>query len=207
MDERPILQNAETDGLGPAKRRRRPALSCVECRLRKVRCDRNKPCEACTKIKSATCTYRPHRPGIRPQSKESQEAPSSSTSYSQDRGHGLSTRSSPQLTVATDGHNATADSFVAPMPPQQHVHVPLSPVAVDKSNPDQTTPSDGSASVISSLLDRINTLENKLASTHLEDRPQNDAWEGSSVGTGQFIKSKCTGTPCYNNTQKTILTQ
>ncbi|CAI6333520.1 unnamed protein product [Periconia digitata] len=56
-NERPALQQAETDGAGPVKRRR-PALSCVECRKRKVKCDREKPCGECSKTKSPTCTYR-----------------------------------------------------------------------------------------------------------------------------------------------------
>lgn len=29
------------------RRRRRPALSCLECRRRKIRCDRNEPCTNC----------------------------------------------------------------------------------------------------------------------------------------------------------------
>ncbi|KAH7135669.1 hypothetical protein B0J11DRAFT_166337 [Dendryphion nanum] len=59
MDEEPpTLQTSNTDGTGSVKRRR-PALSCVECRKRKVKCDRAKPCGPCTRTKSPTCTYRP----------------------------------------------------------------------------------------------------------------------------------------------------
>jgi len=56
--EAPVLQHAETDGSGPRKRRR-PALSCVECRKRKVKCDRRRPCGPCTRTRMPTCTYRP----------------------------------------------------------------------------------------------------------------------------------------------------
>ncbi|PVH98296.1 hypothetical protein DM02DRAFT_596304 [Periconia macrospinosa] len=52
-----MLQQAETDGTGPVKKRR-PALSCMECRRRKVKCDRERPCGPCIKTKSPTCTYR-----------------------------------------------------------------------------------------------------------------------------------------------------
>lgn len=45
----------------PPRKRRRPALSCAECRRRKVKCDRNIPCRQCTQAKSATCTYSPER--------------------------------------------------------------------------------------------------------------------------------------------------
>jgi hypothetical protein len=41
----------------PRRKRRRPALSCVECRRRKIKCDRNIPCSQCTLSKSSTCTY------------------------------------------------------------------------------------------------------------------------------------------------------
>ncbi|KAK0375939.1 hypothetical protein CLIM01_06677 [Colletotrichum limetticola] len=39
------------------RRRRRPALSCLECRRRKIKCDRDEPCGHCTASK-LRCTYR-----------------------------------------------------------------------------------------------------------------------------------------------------
>lgn len=40
------------------RKRRRPAFSCTECRRRKVRCDRTKPCNQCTAHNLDTsCTY------------------------------------------------------------------------------------------------------------------------------------------------------
>ena len=47
----------------PPRKRRRPALSCVECRRRKIKCDRNVPCAQCTQSKSAVCTYKDGCPG------------------------------------------------------------------------------------------------------------------------------------------------
>jgi hypothetical protein len=47
----------------PPRKRRRPALSCVECRRRKIKCDRNVPCTQCTQFKSASCTYKDGYPG------------------------------------------------------------------------------------------------------------------------------------------------
>ena len=47
----------------PPKKRRRPALACVQCRRRKTRCDQNKPCNNCTKSRIVDCTYPPtHSP-------------------------------------------------------------------------------------------------------------------------------------------------
>lgn len=39
------------------RKRRRPALACVECRRRKIRCDRRTPCGHCVLLKFATCVY------------------------------------------------------------------------------------------------------------------------------------------------------
>ncbi|KAJ4322873.1 hypothetical protein N0V84_004637 [Fusarium piperis] len=42
------------------RRRRRPALSCIECRRRKIRCDRGQPCQPCVSAK-LQCAYRFYR--------------------------------------------------------------------------------------------------------------------------------------------------
>ncbi|KKP04592.1 hypothetical protein THAR02_03282 [Trichoderma harzianum] len=42
----------------PPRKRRRPAVACVECRRRKVKCDRAKPCGPCYQS-ALTCYYRP----------------------------------------------------------------------------------------------------------------------------------------------------
>ncbi|EFQ33808.1 fungal specific transcription factor domain-containing protein [Colletotrichum graminicola] len=39
------------------KKRRRPALACERCRHRKVRCDRNLPCNTCVRTGHTLCTY------------------------------------------------------------------------------------------------------------------------------------------------------
>ncbi|PMD46101.1 hypothetical protein L207DRAFT_628704 [Hyaloscypha variabilis F] len=41
----------------PPRKRRRPALSCVECRRRKIKCDRRMPCSHCMQLKSTICTF------------------------------------------------------------------------------------------------------------------------------------------------------
>lgn len=42
----------------PPRKRRRPALSCVACRIRKVKCDRQQPCGRCID-QHVGCPYRP----------------------------------------------------------------------------------------------------------------------------------------------------
>ncbi|EED20220.1 conserved hypothetical protein [Talaromyces stipitatus ATCC 10500] len=42
---------------GAEGRRRRPAVSCILCRRRKIRCNRETPCSNCVRSRSATCIY------------------------------------------------------------------------------------------------------------------------------------------------------
>lgn len=53
--------DSPTNGAGARltepRRRNRPALSCIQCRTRKIRCDRNEPCASCIKSKIVNCTY------------------------------------------------------------------------------------------------------------------------------------------------------
>lgn len=74
----PSVTLADADGDGVVKRTRRPALSCVECRMRKVKCDREKPCGGCIKIGSSKCTYRPSRAAARATSERSSSSMSGS---------------------------------------------------------------------------------------------------------------------------------
>ena len=48
-----------TSNTTPPRKRRRPALSCGQCRRRKIKCDRNYPCGQCTQSKTASCSYDP----------------------------------------------------------------------------------------------------------------------------------------------------
>ncbi|KAI8629476.1 hypothetical protein F5Y19DRAFT_433113 [Xylariaceae sp. FL1651] len=55
----------------PLRRRRRPALSCLTCRRRKIKCDRGDPCTRCASTKTH-CTYRVYssEPAVRQQSQQ-----------------------------------------------------------------------------------------------------------------------------------------
>ena len=62
----------------PQQRRRRPALSCSECRRRKIRCDHTNPCGHCVRHKTQ-CTYKLYfgtdpnpRPGQQPRPESQQ---------------------------------------------------------------------------------------------------------------------------------------
>ncbi|OLN81048.1 putative transcriptional regulatory protein C139.03-like protein 13 [Colletotrichum chlorophyti] len=55
---------------GAQKKRRRPALSCEQCRRRKIRCDRNLPCGTCVRSKHALCTYTSQTKAVQDRSPE-----------------------------------------------------------------------------------------------------------------------------------------
>ena len=61
MDDQVTVERAE-----PPRKRRRPALSCFECRRRKIKCDRNHPCSQCLQSRIPNCTFAPgsNFPGI-----------------------------------------------------------------------------------------------------------------------------------------------
>ncbi|KAI1804198.1 hypothetical protein F4811DRAFT_521150 [Daldinia bambusicola] len=91
------------------RRRRRPALSCIECRRRKIKCDRSEPCTNCVSAK-LKCMYKvyndepinqlPLRHGVSPleSSSSSSHAPSPLISQAQEQG----------AVRPTSGHDATA---------------------------------------------------------------------------------------------------
>ncbi|CZR50256.1 uncharacterized protein PAC_00128 [Phialocephala subalpina] len=46
----------------PERRRRRPTVSCTLCRKRKIRCNREIPCNNCIRSRNGTCVYEHHPP-------------------------------------------------------------------------------------------------------------------------------------------------
>ncbi|KAF2268926.1 hypothetical protein CC78DRAFT_454231 [Lojkania enalia] len=57
------------------RKRRRPALSCIECRRRKVKCDRTDPCTHCV-VSKVECNYRIYNDGL-----HTQQHPQQNTSW------------------------------------------------------------------------------------------------------------------------------
>ncbi|KAF1932670.1 uncharacterized protein M421DRAFT_416291 [Didymella exigua CBS 183.55] len=56
-EQLPSVARADADGDGPPKRTRRPALSCIECRMHKVKCDLTELCGACIRVESEKCQW------------------------------------------------------------------------------------------------------------------------------------------------------
>lgn len=195
-DDAPVILTAEKDGDGPAKRRRRPALSCVECRSRKVRCDREKPCGACVRVKSMTCTYRPQRAGFR---SGSPRAISASVSGSNDQDQHHSARSSPQPSTTSNELDSLINKYIAPGILGEHGTLTLGPLCADRPsfrlNAGRTS---GDSELIESLLERIRRLES--AGGGEAELSDNADVSMRRIGeTGQFAKSKFYGPSHWMN--------
>ncbi|KAL2060369.1 hypothetical protein VTL71DRAFT_9764 [Oculimacula yallundae] len=52
-----VVPATTTQAATPARKRRRPALACEQCRRRKIKCDRTYPCGQCQQSKGVSCTY------------------------------------------------------------------------------------------------------------------------------------------------------
>ncbi|KAI4665404.1 uncharacterized protein J4E78_002865 [Alternaria triticimaculans] len=141
MVEQPTIQSADTDGNGPAKRRRRPALSCVECRMRKA----------------------------------------------------------PEI---PNQFNAIVNRYVAPGLLGECDGQPK-PLPSNRPAFGLNSHSDSAqASIINSLLDRIQGLEERLASATLNENPRSSTSprrESASDTSAQFVKAKYYGQSHWMN--------
>ncbi|KAM5386873.1 hypothetical protein ACJZ2D_000166 [Fusarium nematophilum] len=136
-----------TPAAKPEKKRRRPALSCEQCRRRKIRCDRGLPCVNCVKSKISPCTYAPtHIPASR--------AKKAAASHGLDGGGGADHVPARSAPVIEPMRQSPADK----LPPTRR---PSSSV------PSSTVGSNSGASTIDALTARVRELEEKLAQSHI----------------------------------------
>ncbi|KAL2156700.1 hypothetical protein VTH82DRAFT_1445 [Thermothelomyces myriococcoides] len=166
---------------GEPRRRNRPALSCIQCRTRKIRCDRNEPCASCMKSKIVNCTYEEARrpkprlwrlspapptaagghPEVSPTSTDDRAGAGSAYSFSRDMAGPVP----PPPPHATSNSSVAGSS--APPPQPGRTSEPLSGVS-PRSQP-QMHPAEagaGSAGPLGStaaLAERVRHLEQQLA--------------------------------------------
>ncbi|KAK4098129.1 hypothetical protein N658DRAFT_432628 [Parathielavia hyrcaniae] len=163
-----------TTKAGEPRRRNRPALSCIQCRTRKIRCDRNEPCASCMKSKIVNCTYEEAR-RPKPRLWRLSPAPGGSASYPE--------RSSPSSTDerASVGSAFTFRDIALPAPPPTSnpsgrgssaappgkTAEPLSAVSPRSALPshksDSTHGTIGPFANTAALSDRVRQLEQQLA--------------------------------------------
>ncbi|KAL1860662.1 hypothetical protein VTK73DRAFT_7212 [Phialemonium thermophilum] len=173
------------------RKRNRPALSCIQCRSRKIRCDRNEPCASCVKSKILNCAY---EEGRRPKPRVWGLTPPRPSVP----GHVSAEDPFPRPPVTTAGPAKTEDPY------REHTY-PRYPVPLAASGPVLPTPSSdraatgstlntaaaptpsssyvsggGDAASAPSLADRVRQLEQQLSEA-LKYRDSHDA--RSSVST------------------------
>lgn len=185
----PSVTVADADGDGIVKRTRRPALSCVECRMRKVKCDREKPCGGCMKIGSSRCTYRPPRAAARAISERS----SSSTSGGRG-GHRGSTQSSLHEPTSFVNQYDTTSLLSA----QIRVH-PRPSISKESRAPTEPRPRVGATSSVSG-----SATENGASQTSITNETALEHDTGRIKGNitdhpGSFQKSKFFGQSHWMN--------
>lgn len=104
-------------------RRRRPALSCIECRRRKVKCDRKDPCTPCTTVK-ARCTYKSNgRERINQHYPQNASTRGSTLSNITSRWHPLAENHRPLAdgTTPTSGNFPAENLDITPLIPGNHI--------------------------------------------------------------------------------------
>lgn len=144
-------ENAVSSAAKTDKKRRRPALSCEQCRRRKIRCDRSLPCVNCVKSKISPCTYAPtHIPASRNKKGTSHATGVDSSSH-------VPGRSAP----AIDSNRIQPSSD--PSGGRQSSSVPSSTVG-----------SNSETSTVDALAARVKELEQKLAETCHITQPGDD---------------------------------
>lgn len=185
----PSVTVADADGDGIVKRTRRPALSCVECRMRKVKCDREKPCGGCIKIGSSRCTYRPSRSAARAISERS----SSSTSGSRG-GHRGSTQSSLHEPTSSVNQYDTTNLLSGQTRAHPRPSIPKEPRA-----PTEPRPRAGATSSVS-----VSVTENGASQTSITNETASEHGTGRIKGNitdypGSFQKSKFFGQSHWMN--------
>ncbi|KAF4626453.1 hypothetical protein G7Y89_g11709 [Cudoniella acicularis] len=137
------------------RKRRRPALSCAECRRRKIKCDRNLPCGPCRVSKSATCTYSPEV-------------------LSSFKGH-VSTAPSTSISGGNTAQALNETSFTNFSSPLNSSNIDLT---LEHTPPSPGRSSSGShhsesGHVVQALIDRVGRLEQLLTSASITDSTHN----------------------------------
>ncbi|PYI34399.1 hypothetical protein BP00DRAFT_493133 [Aspergillus indologenus CBS 114.80] len=144
--------------IGPARRRRRPAVSCSLCRRRKIKCDRQLPCSHCTRSgNEATCEYdntelsRPPQSafGVTPTRPAPYAIPTEGASHT--------SRTAP-YTIPTGGTLHASRTASSVPSPHSAAHTTASTKASTVASP-QSDPN------VEALKDRVRQLEQRLAET------------------------------------------
>lgn len=180
----------------PTRRRRRPALSCLECRRRKIKCDRSDPCRHCASAKTK-CTFDIHGnssdPVIQRQSQRthgaSRGSPPGPSAYA-------SPLSQPQQINAgrtVTEHGSDISESRVPVVGQSNTPIALDRNSISPPNRGQGEPSD-----LQSLLRRVQHLEEHNAIHRLSEPGRGILTRQPGLQDSQVTLNK-TRTPRYSH--------
>ncbi|TGO21656.1 hypothetical protein BPAE_0207g00110 [Botrytis paeoniae] len=199
-----VLQTSKMEGNPPTpptqpRKRRRPALSCIQCRRRKIKCDRNMPCGQCISSKTSACQY---SSDPAPQSKRSRVNGNGQypvTPSTVDHSPGSTTHASPNCNGGTDnvtnGIPPNSTSFWAERTPIVEGSLPLRGQAIV---PHQTPPDP----TVQALLDRVHKLEQIISETDaMNDGPNllSDSYVRGPSLRGSLSKTRFFGQSHWMN--------
>lgn len=168
------------------KKRRRPPLSCEQCRKRKIRCDRTQPCANCVKSNIPSCTYAPyHVPAWRAKKMDAMMATGRDAAA---EGAGkASLRNLKAAEPRPDAHNPEA-SEISPFSMVDSVGASSSSAIVSSKAGSSSTSSSPN---VDWLVSRVHQLEEKLAQAlRINDAPdglKKHPTEQTVEPTGGFV--------------------
>ncbi|KAJ5925253.1 transcriptional regulator family: Fungal Specific TF [Penicillium verhagenii] len=158
-DQESFSQSEDPENSRVVQRRRRPPLSCTECRRRKLKCDRSLPCGQCVRSKAAdSCVFVGPQPG-----------PTSETSFNQ-MSPPVSRRipSGSEDPATGTGSIFVFDSKIGPRSDSNRVS--------KRSRPDE----------LHELRNRLRVLENALNKPHVLQTPETsigDVFSDAGIST------------------------
>lgn len=181
----------------PLQKRRRPALSCIPCRLRKLKCDRRMPCSRCVKSSNAVCSYEEQHSRSHAHASIANILPNySSAALPSYQEHGTSVSREPidsrfPFVPGVSASNVRSIppgvSYEAFFPPLEHRR-PRHQHQDSESIAGAPTPI--SEESVQELRDRIRQLEGKLESLNFDRGPPEDSSDQANTGilnSGGFI--------------------
>lgn len=176
----------------PEKKRRRPALSCEQCRRRKIRCDRGLPCVNCVKSKITPCTYAPIH------------VPASRTKKAVNPVHDAGADRSSQIFPRPP--QGTLLEYTKP-PPSEHIRPGPQPSFGSITSPSiqgSTVGSTSDGSTVEALRARVRQLEEQLAndlhiSRNTDDRFEPHKEDESAPMKGTISKTRFFGQSHWMN--------
>ena len=153
------------------------SVSCVECRRRKIKCDRNEPCTQCIQSKNSTCRYKDGNsyPAAPKTAEAKSSAKSSASPLSSDQlgAHGFVHFDPEVLSSDHDGRLSRSVSMIAPVFGESHSNsTTLYTPSAD--SPEEPKP-DQSVQILS---ERLSKLEKNL--TTVSSRNSDPLWTSFS---------------------------